>query len=191
MVPAVPGAPTAAEVPTRIARDVAARSKLAQLKREHILREIGRESCSAGPAAGKIDLIVSELCTIFVDTSPSTEFDASNASKPMIPGEDVSGVGTMSRVQDVDRATDIDMVEYFDREVPDPRRFREHRSASSPDRGGFDLGAAASNTERQGWTEGGTAEARASRGMLLEFVWPPAQRSARQGLEEGESGPSY
>lgn len=191
MVPAAPGASTVTEVSPQTPRGVAARMKLAELKRGNVLCEIGRGSCSAGPAAGKINLIVSELCTTIVDTSPPTEFGASETFGPMLPGEDVNGVETMERVKYADRVKYIDRVEYIDKEVPDPRDLRERGGGYFPDQGGFDPGPAAGNTERQGWTEGGAVEARASRGVLLEFVWPPAQRSTGQGHDQGKPGPHY
>lgn len=160
-----PGAPKGASLPPQTPRDVAARFKLAELKRESTLLEIGREACSAGPAAGEIDLVMSELCTVFMGAdSPTTEFGGSEMFAPTLPGEDVH------------------------RAIPRPRSARQQAGGCFRDRGGFDPGPAACNMERQGTKEAGAAAARASRGVLLEFVWPPAPRSTGKGLGEGESG---
>lgn len=163
--PVAPGAPKGASLSPQTPRDVAARSKLAELKRESTLLEIGREACSTGPAAGEIDLVLSELCTVFMGAaSPTTEFGGSEMFAPMLPGEDVHMA------------------------IPQPRSAREQVGGFSRDRDGFDPGPVACNMDRQGTKEAGAAATRASRGVLLEFVWPPAPRSTGQGLGEGESG---
>lgn len=161
---AAPGAPAVANMSPQNPRDVAARLKLAELKRESTLCEIGHEPCSAGPAAGEIDLVMSELCTVFVDASPPTDVSGSEMFAPMLPGEDVQMA------------------------IPPPRNARRQAGGVLRDWDGFDPGPATCNTKTQGTKDGQAAAVRASRGVLLEFVWPPAQRSSGQGLGVGKSG---
>ena len=113
--------PTIADVSLQTPRDVAARSKLAELKRESRLREIGRESCPAGPADGEIDLVVSELCMASMSTSPTADFDGSETCGPMPPGEDMV--------------------------IPLLKSTREQAGAFSRNQDEFDPGPAACNTE--------------------------------------------
>lgn len=144
-----------------LTRDSITKRKLAELKEENVLCEIGRELYFIGSPMGEMEIILSELCTVFIGRLPHLD-----VKRPALRRETV-------------------VIEHSNGAAP--RAWGTPREDRLPaELGDVDVWSGREPGEREEDEEDEVTAVPASRGLLLEFIRVPGKCPAERGKQECE-----